>query len=105
MTQAEKYAKELVDKFLNLMQFPQSDTDLRRAKKCALICISEKINQCEKCRPEDEYTDLEEFDINKKEGYIYCVEWGMKDQMCIERGIYDKQIKKLEEVKQAINKL
>ena len=42
--------------------------------------------------------ELEDFDMSKKDDHVYCVEWGMKKQRWIERGIHEAQIKKLQKL-------
>lgn len=36
--------------------------------------------------------ELEEFDQNRKDDYVYCIEWGMKKQEWIEQTIYDRTL-------------
>ena len=73
MTQAEKYAKELVERFeLELM------TTTDEAKQCVLICQQEKIDLMHSLRWHIELDYVETF---------------------------LKELKELEEAKQAINKL
>jgi hypothetical protein len=47
MTPIEK-ARELLTQFLNLTQFPQSDTDLRIAKKSTSLCVDYIIKEINK---------------------------------------------------------
>ena len=54
MSPQEK-AKELIGQFLKLMQHPKSDTDLNRAKQCALIAVDEILDNMNVVREQNNY--------------------------------------------------
>ena len=39
--------------------------------------------------------NLEDFDMSRKNDYVYCIEWGMKKQKWMEQLIYERTIEDL----------
>jgi len=58
--------------------------------------IKSRIDLHKSLIPED--SEWIDFDENKKDDYLYCIEWGMRKQKWIEKGIHESQIKELEEL-------
>ena len=75
MKQAEKYANELVDRFINLLG--NDAVGRAYAKDCSLICVAEKMRALIELKTKYSISDRD----------------------------YDVEMKKLIDVKQAINKL
>lgn len=59
------------------------------------IKIIDLIEHLKEMRPSDELPD---FDMSKKNDYLYCVEWGINKGHWMERGVYDRYIGELEEL-------
>lgn len=58
--------------------------------------IEHTISLLKKMQPVGEDAIFKEFDMSKKDDYVYCIEWGMNKQQWIEHGIYQAQIDRLE---------
>ena len=78
------------EKQLELLEKVKNGTLTPKQAQKQLLGLFSVIGRLNDMRPDIE--ELEEFDHNRKDDYVYCIEWGMKKQKWIEQAVYDRTL-------------